>query len=876
MLTLPLSKLKLIVIMRKATQILIMLFVFFVELPAWAGPRSFTQAQMIAEAKAKSLGIVIDSKARAKAKVLNRTQTQQTADYYVFPNGSGKGFTIVSGDDCMPEIVGYADCGTYDETQIPEGMKAFLDSYKAMVEAVKAGNKRALSTLAEYNEYKKSPMRTTEAVSPLLGNIQWNQGFPYNYFCPLYDGTNRSATGCVATAMAQIMAYWKYPASLKADIPAYTTATNKIDMEAISAGETYDWDNMLSQYKNNYTYTQAYAVAKLMLHCGAAINMNYGSSSGANLYPDDLAKFFGYDADLMAYVQRTAVSLAKWTELIDNELKAKRPIYYSGFSSDGGHAFVCDGSDSEGLYHINWGWGGYQDGYFDITILNPEKGGIGSGNAADGFNSNCAMIIGIQPDNGIKDEPLIEIPLVQVMYYESEDFTTGMEITQGTRYFQNGKFELNIQDAFFSTAGRTVNAKLGYGISDGNDGYTILTETDMKSFSKGTGEANSSTFKFAPKPGTYTIYALYCKEGETTWNKCLYADGMYPYTFTATATELTQASMLTATLKANDELHAYQTNTFKMTITNNSDDEYIGDINLYWSDSNEACPETEDNTCHVTVSPHSSITRDVILNTTYQAPGDIYVWIKNTTGSELLSAEKFTLGEPIVPVLVLVSVETNATPDDYETENAYYFGYKVKTPKVNDDYVKVRYGFKNVGVDEEIRYDIYATNTSTGDQYNKAKGLQTIHVPADGTVTYLEETWTPDEVGGYRTILCGIDIRMKDSDESPWALIQMKNYYYWLLLVDDETQGFRNGANYPVVYVAGKPTAVDNIEASNGFAIIGGKGYVTIRTDKTEILTVYSVDGRTVAQVTVEAGSEKSISLPAGIYVVKGKKAVVR
>ena len=143
--------------------LLILMLVLFVKLAAIAGPRSFVQAQKIAENQASRLGIVIDRKARAKARAINGVDShlKQVVDYYVFPNGADKGFTIVSGDDRMPEIVGYADSGTYDENQMTEGMAMFLDSYKAMAEAVKAGDPAALSLLNEHRAMTASPKRAS-------------------------------------------------------------------------------------------------------------------------------------------------------------------------------------------------------------------------------------------------------------------------------------------------------------------------------------------------------------------------------------------------------------------------------------------------------------------------------------------------------------------------------------------------------------------------------------------------------------------------------------------------------------------------------------------------------------------------------------------
>lgn len=352
----------------KRLYLLSLLIMLFVSTSALASPRTFSQAKAIAERKAALLGIKIDKKAAAKAPSMNGGTTTAVSPYYVFPFGENKGFAIVSGDDDMPEIVGYADHGTYDANNMPAAMAAFLNNYRATIEAMKQGNASAIKNIAEAKALRANNTRTTTAVSPLLGDIKWNQSEPYNNMCPKYDGTNLSATGCVATAMAQVMMYWKYPNELKADIQGYKTSTHELTVAGELKGQKYDWDNMLPTYtNNNYTQNQADAVAKLMLHCGKAVEMDYGEESGAIVTPGHLAKYFGYDSDLMLNLMRSCFTLAEWTAIIDKELQAKRPILYSGRTTNGGHQFVCDGSDGNGLYHINWGWGGYQDGYFDTS-----------------------------------------------------------------------------------------------------------------------------------------------------------------------------------------------------------------------------------------------------------------------------------------------------------------------------------------------------------------------------------------------------------------------------------------------------------------------------------------------------------------------------
>ena len=841
----------------------------FVALPAWSGPRTFEQAQKIAETQATRLGLTVDRKAMARAKAINGVVdgVRKVANYYVFPNGTDKGFTIVSGDDSMPDIVGYSASGTYDESMVPEAMTYFLKEYSNMVEAVKAGDGKVQRTLEERRGVTVAP-----AVSPLV-NVHWGQGTPFNNLCPYYATGKRSVTGCVATAMAQVMAYWKYPKELKADIPSYVTTTNNISVRGETGGQAYDWDNMRTEYKSAYTTAEADAVAKLMLHCGKAVEMDYGASSGAVVTHKKLATYFGYDKDLMLTVSRSSFSLSEWITLIDNELKAGRPILYSGRSSDAGHLFVCDGSDGEGLYHINWGWNGNQDGYFDITILNPDKGGIGSGNAEDGYSKDCMMIIGMQPDNGIVDEPLVNLPLVQAYKYNRDGYKSSFTITQGVRQNASGSFQLTIGDAFFSNTDDTFSGKLAYGVSDGKGGYTPIAQIDSKVQLGGL--FFTTKVYWSPAPGTYTIYALYCASGENTWHKCAYANGLAPYKVTATDTQLSMTkSMLSATLKPVGELHAYDDGIFEVTLTNGDEDDYVGEVAFWLSDTEDESAGEKTTTLDIVVGAHSTITRQITVSSfQFLGEGDAYVWLRDASGATISPMQKVTVGKAAMPVLVLASVETNVTPGEYETERAFYGTDKVKAPKVNDDFVRVRMGFTNIGAEGEVRYFISASNPASSQRY--WKGYKTVNVPNDGSVTYIEETWSPSETG-FAFMQCSLSMSYMDSDDSPVRFVSMDNYMYKLELADGSGRYFQVPANMQFVYVAGKTVGIDNVEAGHGVTVRSGEGEVIILADKTEGIAIYGVDGRKVKDVVAQAGIALHVSVPSGIYIVKGIKVLVR
>lgn len=855
----------------KRLYLLSLLIMLFVSTSALASPRTFSQAKAIAERKAALLGIKIDKKAAAKAPSMNGGTTTAVSPYYVFPFGENKGFAIVSGDDDMPEIVGYADHGTYDANNMPAAMAAFLNNYRATIEAMKQGNASAIKNIAEAKALRANNTRATTAVSPLLGDIKWNQSEPYNNMCPKYDDTNLSATGCVATAMAQVMMYWKYPKELKADINEYETSTHKLTIAGETKGQKYDWDNMLPTYtNNNYTQTQADAVAKLMLHCGKAVEMDYGEESGAIVTPGRLAKYFGYDSDLMLDLSRTCFTLAEWTAIIDKELQAKRPILYSGRTTNGGHQFVCDGSDGNGLYHINWGWGGYQDGYFDITILNPGQGGIGAGNVTDGYNRYCDMIIGIQPDNGKVDEPLAEIPSLIIEYYNSNDFTSGIELTKATRNNTTEDFTITIKDCWDNVYSTNTECLCGYGISDGKGGYKLISETE-NILMNGTrfGTILTINNRFSPN-GTYTIYAIYSTDNGKTWKKCAYYY-MQPYVVKATATTLSLVkTQLTAEITSKETQYSGVEGTFELSITNNGDDEFIGLINAYTS-STTTCPDDAIAQPYMTIPAHSTVTREIGITPT--TVGDMYVWIEDgESGEMLVNAKKFNVEQSTAPSFVLEKVETNATPYAYELENARYINSIVKAPRVDDDKAEFTYYIKNNGGTACVKCWTIAINAET----NRGPYTErTIKFPGNGSVTTISYSYTPEQVGS--NTMYG-DIRLFNTETKKQIEIttELPKVPYYVLVDGKENGYYPFEAINPLVYIAGKPNAISGVTDSASSYVIGGTSEITILTEKADRLSIFRIDGSKVCDVITEANTAKHVTVAPGLYIVRGKKIVVK
>lgn len=843
-----------------------MLLLLMMSLASFAGPRSFQQAKEIALRQAAQLGISMDETSSAKAKSKRvKSVSGEVPAYYVFPNGEGKGFTVVSGDDRLPEVVGYSDKGTYDEENLPSNYVGFMKAYEEMVGQLDNGDSRASASIAEAKALRSSGYQQP-TIAPLLGNIQWNQMTPYNNMCPKYNGTNRSVTGCVATAMAQVMMYYQYPKTLQANIPAYVSHTNHLSIPQINKGESYDWANMLPQYASyeplNYTDAQATAVAKLMYHCGVACEMDYGPSSGANVTPAILSTYFGYDSDLMQDLNRDAFTLAEWSQIMDKELSVKRPILYSGRSSDGGHEFICDGTDGNGLYHINWGWGGYQDGYFDVTILNPDKGGAGSGSAPDGYNQYCSMIVGIAPDNGKVDEPLVDVtPVVMI-----GNGNSSLGFQMSTRNKVTDTFRVITNNLLSNQSAKDFTGYFAYGIQQADGTYKPLSSS--RSISIKHPEADGSTYRqsirllqfdYAFPVGKTTLYGLYSTDNKK-WEKCAYVY-MVPFVVEAKERTISVATPLSADIVAQDELLSEQDNTLMLTVSNDADFEHLGIIKVYTSTTNEK-PSDPSEQIYFTILSKSSSTREVSVT---PPAGDLYVWVTNDKGEDLMEVKKFTVMQSTAPKLVLVGKETNAIPNVYETENAYYYSDKVKGPKTNDSKAVFSYKIRNDGGSYQAKFEtyVYAFGENRVNNYQ----IQSIRIKSGETATLNVEA-SPEDYGGNRSFFCYIEqydssIPFDVSGISKTKLYLVDGGWYNL----DEVDQF--------VYVAGSPSGISSITTS-GTSVYGGNGEILISSDKAQTMSVYSLSGQMVKQANVKAGENIAVPVPAGLYIVNGKKVIVK
>lgn len=306
---------------------------------------------------------------------------------YIF-NNSGDGWVIVAGDDVSAPVLAYSHTGNISEAQIKENtsMSAWLGTVKIRIKEAKAKNAprskawdNGARVVAAYDSGKE------------IETALWGQGYPFNNLCPLDEGS-RSVTGCVATAMSIVLRHHKHPAHGTGTLESYTTRTKGIRVEGYSIdNHEYNWDLMPYNQSSFTTDAQRNAVAQLIHDCGVMVRMDY-SASGSGAFSDEilpeLISHMGYTGTAK-FVSHSSVSHDKWFEMLAIEIDNDRPVLYSGVSSDGGHQFVCDGYDSKGNVHINWGWNGSCNGYFSVSYLGDNYSGI--------FSSYDNAIFGLRP-----------------------------------------------------------------------------------------------------------------------------------------------------------------------------------------------------------------------------------------------------------------------------------------------------------------------------------------------------------------------------------------------------------------------------------------------------------------------------------------------
>lgn len=360
--------------------------------------------------------------------------------YYVFGDAVNKGFVIVAGDDGAMPVLGYSFDNSFPQTDLPANLKLWLQGISEEISRMR----RAATRGATRSSSLARRWTTTYAGQPVvkLETANWDQTNPYNLLCPLING-KKTYTGCTATATAIIMQYHRWPVSGTGVLPAYTTDTYKVNIAGQPLGHTYDWNNMLLSYSQSSSPTAQNAVATLMRDCAVMILSDFGpvGSSGTGAFVGDVVKglqnYMGYDKRGRC-VSRSDYPFAEWTRMMKEELDANRPVIYTGHSSEGGHAFVLDGYDTEDYFRVNWGWSGYCNGYYLLSALDPVE--QGSGGSGGHYNEGQVAAIGLQRDEGGAG-----VEELRFMRYTDDNGKTYNGFTSPDKVFETGKpFSLDI------------------------------------------------------------------------------------------------------------------------------------------------------------------------------------------------------------------------------------------------------------------------------------------------------------------------------------------------------------------------------------------------------------------------------------------------
>ena len=344
------------------------------------------------------------------------TKASRDPFFHVF-NVEGGGWVIVSGEDCTVPIIGYNDSGSFNKDGMPSNMRWWLGLIRDDIrQARQKGQKGSGNT---HEMWANPSRRETKAGSSkkTLETATWDQEAPYNNLLSQYvkkksgQGVEDLCTGCVATAMAEVLRYHKWPVHGNGTLSGYTTVTAKYSVTGFSIDDHYyDWDNMPMAYDESSTSVQADAVAQLMLDCGVMVKMDYGTSrvGGSGALPTDvvpaLTKHMQY-SKLAELKERSGYSDSEWLQMIKYDIDNCGPIIYGGYTSIGeGHQFVCDGYDMDNnMIRINWGWSGSRNDWFTLTLAIPNL---------YTFSKSQVAVFGLVPDkNGSTEYPDVELTM---------------------------------------------------------------------------------------------------------------------------------------------------------------------------------------------------------------------------------------------------------------------------------------------------------------------------------------------------------------------------------------------------------------------------------------------------------------------------------
>lgn len=482
--------------------------------------------------------------------------------FYVM-NVDNDGFVIAAADDAVQPVLGYSDEGNVSAKDIPEAMQELLDSYAKQITQITA--RRAPSA----SVFPHNP------INPMVNSV-WSQGTrtgsqPYNLLCPVYKDSYCYA-GCVSVAMAQVMRYHRWPVRSKKTIPSYQTNTLIGTLPSLPP-VNFDWNNILDTYTGNETQTQKNAVAQLFKYCAWSVRTDFGTSSSSSIVSNicsAMVDYFDYSPGIQI-IMRSAYTSAQWDDIIYNELLAGRPVIYSGHSATNGlHAFVCDGCDNSGYYHVNWGWNGKHDGYFLLSLMDAFKDNTSPGhNAEDGFSMEQQMVIGIQPS--------------------SAGLASDYALTTKNVYVEENSLRFMI----FNYTGHAFAVDYGWGFYDANHHLTVLGFNNLDYYLTNYGLITtvyySSLGQALGSDGTYRVVAIFRMNSYSEWkandgSELYYADVTIKNGKVTKVVCHPQEEITLQDVVINGTGYSYATQEIEATFYNGGIDEFYGSVYMYVND----------------------------------------------------------------------------------------------------------------------------------------------------------------------------------------------------------------------------------------------------------------------------------------------------
>jgi hypothetical protein len=646
--------------------------------------------------------------------------------FYVF--NSGNGFVIISGDDAAIPVLGYSNDNAFRPENIPYSVAKWLENYKEQIRYIADNNIPATPEITQnwnvlLNGTPSGAPQASNTVSPLI-TTTWDQAPNYNAMCPFDNIKNKHAvSGCVATAMAQVLKFWNWPET-GTGFHSYNDQTYGTQ-SASFGGTTYDWSSMPNSISSSNS-----AIATLMYHCGVSVNMTYGVDESSsyvisaqspitNCAEYALRTYFDYKTSLSG-IQRANYSDANWISTIEAELSAGRPVIYAGFGSGGGHCFVCDGFDASDKMHMNWGWGGYYNGYFEVSALNP--GGIGTGGGSGGYNNSQQAVIGIEPAKNVitGDMRLYDYvtPSASAIYYGQSFSVTANVGNYGTTDF-SGDF----CTALFDNSNTFI------------DYVEVISGVTLKANSHYTSDLTfSNAGSYALLPGTYSIYFFYRPTGGD-WSIVSDNGGysnyakfsvisksdveLYDHPFIITPSSLVQGSPITV----------------KFNVANYSTTQFTGDINVSLFNLDGTNAFGIQTLTGLSLNANSAYSSDLTFtNSSVKVDPGTYllaVLYKPSTGNWTLSGTSHNLNIQN-PIKVTIKAPP-LTPDPYEKNNTIDSAYRFKADFVLDA-AYIRTDSSNIHNNSDE--DFYKVNLPAGYDYTiKANLDDQLYNPNGNTYT---------------------------------------------------------------------------------------------------------------------------------------------